>query len=100
MLNLKPCLDVVDGHVLSMGQERTRRKGISRLLELIQTTAATKRFAVLHTNAEQEARWILDQVVPDLPTEPLVVNVTTAIGAHVGPQGLGFAALYQDEPGG
>jgi len=25
------------------------------------------------------------------------VNVTTAIGAHVGPNGLGFVALFQDE---
>ena len=57
-----------------------------------------KRFAVLHSNAEQDARTILDELAPDLPTEPMVVNVTTAIGAHVGPQGLGFAALYQAEP--
>jgi fatty acid-binding protein DegV len=77
---------------------RTRRKGITRLLELMQNPTPMKRFAVLHTNAEQDAHEILEQFAPDIPTEPLVVNVTTAIGAHVGPQGLGFAALYQDEP--
>jgi DegV family protein with EDD domain len=97
MLQLKPFLDVVDGNVYSMGQVRTRRKGINRIMELMQPTTPMKRFAVLHTNAEQEAREMLKQFAPDIQTVPLVVNVTTAIGAHVGPQGLGFAALYQEE---
>ena len=98
MLNLKPFLEVVDGYVLSMGQVRTRSKGISRLSDLMRSGPGMKRLAVLHSNAEQDARSILDELAPDLPNEPMVVNVTTAIGAHVGPQGLGFAALYQAEP--
>ena len=98
MLNLKPFLEVVDGYVLSMGQVRTRSKGIRRLSGLMRSRTDMKRLAVLHSNAEREARSILDKFAPDLPTEPMVVNVTTAIGAHVGPQGLGFAALYQAEP--
>ena len=98
MLNLKPFLEVVDGYVLSMGQVRTRSKGIRRLSGLMRSRTDMKRLAVLHSNAEREARSILDELAPDLPTEPMVVNVTTAIGAHVGPRGLGFAALYQAEP--
>ena len=98
MLNIKPFLEVVDGFVLSMGQVRTRSKGIRRLSGLMRSRTDMKRLAVLHSNAEREARSILDELAPDLPTEPMVVNVTTAIGAHVGPQGLGFAALYQAEP--
>jgi DegV family protein with EDD domain len=98
MLNLKPFVEVLDGNVLSMGQVRTRRKGINRLVDQMRTTTAMNRFAVLHTNAKREALGILDQLAPDVLTPPLVVNVTTTIGAHVGPQGLGFAALYQDEP--
>ncbi len=98
MLNLKPFVEVIDGNVFSMGQVRTRRKGINRLVDQMRTTTAMNRFAVLHTNAKREALGILDQLAPDVETPPLVVNVTTAIGAHVGPQGLGFAALYQDEP--
>lgn len=98
MLNLKPFVEVIDGNVFSMGQVRTRRKGINRLVDQMRTTTAMNRFAVLHTNAKREALGILDQLAPDVVTPPLVVNVTTTIGAHVGPQGLGFAALYQDEP--
>jgi DegV family protein with EDD domain len=98
MLNLKPFVEVIDGTVFSMGQVRTRRKGINRLVDQMRTTTAMNRFAMLHTNAKREALDILDQQAPDVLTPPLVVNVTTTIGAHVGPQGLGFAALYQDEP--
>ena len=95
MLNYKPFVEVIDGHVNSMGQVRTRRKGIHRLLDEMRTNVPMKRFAVLHTNTEVDAREMLALLAPELPTEPLVVNATTAIGAHVGPQGLGFAALYQ-----
>lgn len=95
MLNYKPFVEVIDGHVNSMGQVRTRRKGIHRLLDEMRTNVPMKRFAVLHTNTEVDAREMLAVLAPEVPTEPLVVNATTAIGAHVGPQGLGFAALYQ-----
>jgi len=98
ILNLKPFVEVVDGFVLSIGQVRTRKKGINQLLEMMNTASPMSRFAVLHTNAEEEARWMLEQLSPVLPGDPLVVNATTVIGAHVGPQGLGFAALYMDEP--
>ena len=97
LLNLKPFVEVFDGNVFSLGEVRTRKKGIARLLDLMRSSTPMNRFAVLHTNAEEEARWMLDKLAPDLPTPPLVVNVTTAIGAHVGPNGLGFTALYQAE---
>ena len=97
LLNLKPFVEVIDGNVLSMGEVRTRKKGIARLLEMMQSLKPLKRFALLHTNAEEDARRILKTLAPDVPTIPLLVNVTTAIGAHVGPNGLGFVALFQDE---
>jgi len=52
-----------------------------------------ERLAVLHTNAESAARELLDQVRSKVPVEPLLVNVTTAVGTHVGPNGLGFVAV-------
>lgn len=98
LLNLKPFVEVIDGNVLSLGEVRTRRKGIQRLLTLMETGIPMQRFAMLHTNAEKDALWVLEKLSPAMPTTPLVVNVTTAIGAHVGPNGLGFVALYQHEP--
>lgn len=96
LLNLKPFIEVKDGLAISLGEVRTRKKGIARLEKLMKSSRKLKRFAVLHTNAEDDARRILEDFAPQIATEPLLVNVTTVIGAHVGPNGLGFVALYQD----
>jgi DegV family protein with EDD domain len=97
LLNLKPFVEVKEGNVNSLGQVRTRKKGKARLLTMMQSPKSFQRFGMLHTNAEEEARKLLTSLAPEVQSAPLLVNVTTAIGAHVGPNGLGFVALYQDE---
>jgi fatty acid-binding protein DegV len=86
---------VKEGRILSLGESRTRRKGIERLKHLLQELGALERLAVLHTNAEADARQFLEELKPDLLFPPLIVNVTTVIGAHAGPNGLGFAAVVR-----
>jgi len=93
LLNIKPFLEVKDGKVLSLGQSRTRKKGINHLINLVRNLGALERLAVLHTNAEAEARQMLAILNPDIDVEPFYVNVTTIVGTHVGPNGLGFAAV-------
>ena len=97
MLNLKPFLEVKDGSVHSLGEARTRKKGIARLFEMMQSPEPLKRFALLHSNAEDDARRLLENLAPEVPTPPLIVNVNTVLGAHVGPNGLGFVALFQEK---
>ena len=93
LLNIKLLVEVKDGLVQRLGEVRTRGKGIARLLAILHDLGPLERLAILHTNAESEARQILESFAPQLPTAPLLVNITTVIGAHVGPNGLGFAAL-------
>lgn len=94
LLSLKPFVEVREGLVHSLGEVRTRKKGIARLIELARKIAPLKRLAVLHTNAEDDANFILKMIQSDeVPSKPLVVNITTIIGTHVGPNGLGFAGL-------
>lgn len=97
ILKLKPFVEVEDGLVQNIGQERTRRKGLARMLEYMQSPYPLKRFAMMHSNAEEDARRLLERFSPQLPTEPLVVFATTVIGAHVGPNGLAFVAQYEDK---
>ncbi|NOY98262.1 MAG: DegV family protein [Chloroflexi bacterium] len=92
-LDLKPMIELKSGRVEKMGAARTARQGKERLLGLLRETGTLERLAVLHTNAEGRARQLLAELNPALSTEPLIVNVTTAIGAHLGPNGLGFAAV-------
>lgn len=93
LLNIKPFLEVKDGQVLRMGEARTRRKGIERLGEFLHAIHSPERLAVLHSNAEQDAQEFLENLKFDLPTQPLLVNVTPVIGVHVGPNALGFTAV-------
>ncbi len=93
LLQIKPFVELVEGKVLSKGEVRTRSKGIQRLYELLDAQGALERLAILHTNAEEDAKRFLARLSRSLPHPPLVVNVTTIIGTHVGPNGLGFAAV-------
>lgn len=93
LLRIKPFIKVKDGDVMRLGDVRTRRKGIERLKEMVRDLGDLERFAVLHSNAKTDAQRILQELDIKVPTTPLVVNVTTVIGLHVGPNGLGFAAV-------
>lgn len=95
LLRIKPFVELRGGQVFSLGEARTRQKGIRRLMEFARKLGPLERLAVLHTNAESDARRFLADLAPQIPSEPLVVNVTTVIGTHVGPNGLGIAALVK-----
>jgi DegV family protein with EDD domain len=95
LLRIKPFVEVKEGQVFNRGQARTRRKGIAHLMELLQGLGEFERLAILHTNAEDDAYSFLKNIVVPIPKNPLVVNVTTIIGTHVGPNGLGFAAVLK-----
>jgi DegV family protein with EDD domain len=92
-LNVKPLVELREGSVESLGAARTSRQGRIRLLEMLRQFGPLERLALLHTNAETAAHQLLADLDPQPPLSPLVVNVTTVIGTHVGPNGLGFAAL-------
>ncbi len=93
MLRLHPLIELRYGIVHRLGQARTRLQGIKRLVETLNSCGALERLAVLHTNAETAARQVFEEVRSKVEVPPLLVNVTTAIGTHVGPNGLGFAVI-------
>ena len=93
LLQLQPLIELRFGLVHRLGQARTRLQGIERLVETLNSWGPLERLAVLHTNAEATARQLLEDLKSKVTVPPLLVNVTTAIGTHVGPNGLGFAAV-------
>ena len=95
-LQVKPFVEVRDGgNVVSLGETRTRAKGKRRLIELLHNLGDLERLAILHSNAEADARGLLAEIESSIPTDPLIINITHVIGAHVGPNGLGFAAVIK-----
>lgn len=95
LLRIKPFVEVKSGGVMSLGETRTRRKGIERLHQFLNEQGSLEQLAILHTNAEQDALQFLADLEFHVPADPLIVNVTTVIGTHVGPNGLGFATVVR-----
>ena len=93
---LQPLIELRYGIVHRLGQARTRLQGIKWLVEMLISWGPLERLAVLHTNAESAAWQLWEHVRPMVAVPPLLVNVTTAIGTHVGPNGLGFVAVPVD----
>jgi DegV family protein with EDD domain len=93
LLKIKPFIEVREGQVLRLGEARTRQKGIERLLDLLRSLGPLEKLAVLHTNAEADARDLLAQVKQKTSFRTLVINATPVIGTHVGPKCLGFAVV-------
>lgn len=97
LLNIKPLIELSDGQVKAIGAVRTTKQANERMLSFLLSGGPLERLAILHTGAERRAGEFLqqlrDEIAGRLPRQILLVNVTTVIGAHVGPNGLGFAAL-------
>jgi DegV family protein with EDD domain len=95
LLQIKPFITLKNGAVLRLGETRTRRKGIERLYESLKKLGSLERLAILHTNAEIDASQMVSEFTQYVKTQPLIVNVTSIIGTHVGPNSLGFVAVVE-----
>jgi DegV family protein with EDD domain len=97
MLNIKPMVELTDGVLKPVGAVRTTSQADARMAAFLKSGLPLERLAILHTGAEMRARAFLSRLMDEsargLPRDILMVNVTTVIGAHVGPNGLGFAAV-------
>jgi len=93
LLQIKPFVGIADGKVIRMGETRTRQKGIERLYQMLAVLGPLEHLAILHTNAEADALQMAEHFKAAVQIHPLMVNVTSIIGVHVGPNGLGFVAV-------
>ncbi len=96
MLKIKPLIELRKGIVINAGQSRTRKKGISNLKSTLLKLGPIEKLAVMHSNAETDAFDFVAAFPNAGSLSPIVVNVTTIIGTHVGPNGLGFAAVLKN----
>ena len=97
LLSIKPMIELVDGEVKAIGAIRTTSQADERILKFLLERGELERLAILHTNAEPRARNLLNEMMSQarqsVPRDILFVNVTAVIGTHLGPNGLGFAAV-------
>jgi fatty acid kinase fatty acid binding subunit len=97
LLHIKPLIELTNGQVKAIGAVRTTKQANDRMLKFLLEGGALERLAILHTGAEPRAKEFLNTLMQkasqSAPRDILMVNVTTVIGTHVGPNGLGFAAV-------
>jgi DegV family protein with EDD domain len=97
LLSIKPLIELTNGEVKAIGAVRTTKQANARMLNFLLQGGELERLAILHTGAEPRAKEFLNNVMQkanrSMPRDILMVNVTTVIGTHVGPNGLGFAAV-------
>lgn len=94
LLQIKPLLKMHNGKPESE-KIRTSAKAIRRLIELLSEVSPIEKLALVHTNDYEGVQALWQQtrhLFPDIHN-PIAVNVTPVIGAHIGPGAVGFACV-------
>ncbi len=96
-LNIKPILEVRGGRIEALERVRTRKKSISRLVELIGERINGRtpvHLATLHANALEDALQLLKEAGQKFnAVESILAEVSPVIGTHAGPGTVGLAYL-------
>jgi len=98
VLQVKPILELRDGRVEPLERERTQRKALARLKELVLAKAAhglESHLSVLHAGAPEAAQALAADLGQQLGvSDVMVMDLTPAIVTHAGPGvlGVGFFA--------
>ena len=96
-LNIKPVLEVRDGRVEALERVRTRKKVLSRLVEIVAEQIGGRtpvRLSAIHANSPEDAQFVMDEATKRLnPVEVFMSEVSPAIGTHTGPGTVGLVYM-------
>jgi DegV family protein with EDD domain len=93
LLQIKPIIEVKDGVVTSAQRVRTMSKAELALIDFARAQAPLEYLAVLHSNFPSGAALLKDRLADIAPPNTILVDITTALGTHVGPGALGIASV-------
>ena len=93
LLEIKPILQIKDGQVESFEQPRTKKRALTRLVEIVTeqcSGGAESHLCVLQVEVEEEAQALADELkskikVPEIP----IYELPPAIVVHAGPRAMG-----------
>jgi len=94
LLDLKPLLSMQQNQI-NMEKVRTNQRAMDLLLKSFSALSPVETVVMLHTaalNRAQEVWQALKSIASELP-EPLFLDVTPVLGAHLGPGVVGFTAV-------
>lgn len=95
LLRIKPVLEVYESDVIMNERVRTFKRATRRLIDLVDSQQPIERIAVLHANNLEGARRLQEQAAYLFPPdqELIFMEITPAIGTHIGPGAVGFAFI-------
>lgn len=96
LLRIKPLVKVHLGNVEMLDKVRTSKRAFSRLLEIVAEMEPLEKMALLHIQATADQLENFEEQTQFLSPEeerPLIVELTPALGAHIGHGGLGIACI-------
>jgi DegV family protein with EDD domain len=101
VLNIKPILYFdLDGKLDALERARTKGKAFQRLMALAEEKANGHplHLGVIHANALQTAQEFREQITHHLDCkEVFTLELSPAIGVHVGPGTIGIALYTEDQ---
>ena len=98
ILQIKPILTFVNGRVDQFEKERTKKRALARIKEVMMTEAARgpdAHLTIMHTGAPEEAAALAEEFKAAVGTdEALITELVPAVVTHAGPGtlGIGFFA--------
>jgi DegV family protein with EDD domain len=92
-LRIKLLVEIREGLVEELAKMRTSGRAVAKVKEIAADWAPLEKLAVLHVGIPTQARQLAEDLQHLLDDRILIVDVTTVIGAHVGPGSFGLAAL-------
>lgn len=93
LLRIKPLIKVHKAEVEMLDKVRTSKKALDRFIELVSDLAPFEDVSLLHTHSLDKLdsfRERMQFLLPDGVSVP-AVELTPALGVHIGPGGLGIA---------
>lgn len=100
MLQIKPILTMVDGKVDQFERERTQKRAVARLVELVEDQIAPGEkgyLSIVHAGVPMQAKELAEIFCTklNLKTSPPILDVPPAIVTHGGPGILGVAFFVE-----
>jgi DegV family protein with EDD domain len=93
LLEIKPILQVKDGQVEPFEQQRTKKRALARLVEVVTESCKggeDAHLCVLQVEAEKEAQALVEELRSKVPVSTIpIYELPPAIVVHAGPKAMG-----------
>lgn len=99
LLEIKPILQVKDGQVESFEQQRTKKRALARLVEVVMESCKggeDAHLCVLQVEAEKEAQALVEELKSKVPVSLIpIYELPPAIVVHAGPKAMGVGFFVE-----